>query len=95
MKFKMSLFARLKSILPKKIVAVEFCEKCGKTQEIPWHCDSDELWREVTGEDNCVLCPLCFWELAWEMNIFIEFHATDDFRRNKKGDEWQSVYHSR
>lgn len=42
------------------------CDRCGG-RNITWYADS-ALWNRVAGEWS-ILCPICFAELAAEMNI--------------------------
>jgi hypothetical protein len=80
----MTILAWIKSILPNWIIRVEFCQRCGIRQPLAWQCDSDEIWKEINGTTNGVLCPKCFDAIAKKKGIFIMWHAEGWFREDKK-----------
>ncbi len=45
-----------------------------------WWCESNELWREVTGHEEGVYCPRCFDVMAKEKGIHLLWFATENWR---------------
>ena len=41
----------------------DFCQRCGGKNIKPWFAPS-EVWNDVVGEREGILCPQCFVELA-------------------------------
>ena len=71
--------AALKTLLCKFTTLIEFCHRCGVRQPVVWWCESDEVWKQVTGCDgNGIYCPTCFDKMAAEKGISIRFIATAD-----------------
>jgi hypothetical protein len=71
-KYKTSLLAKIKSILPQFIInyfeIIEFCQRCGIQQPIAWHCKSDELWKKINGTKNGVQEKGIF--IMWYPEVF-------------------------
>lgn len=50
------------------------CDDCGQSFAITWWA-SAELWREVNGPDERVLCPSCFVTKAATLGKTVTFTA--------------------
>ena len=48
-----------------------WCQRCER-RNIPWSADND-LWNEVVGSPNGILCPLCFADAARAKGIEFGF----------------------
>lgn len=80
----MSLLARIKTLVCRFTCLIEFCHRCGVRQPLVWWCESDPLWREVTGCDvGGIYCPRCFDALARRKGIAVRWLATEDYRFTK------------
>jgi len=91
--YKPNLKARIKSLYPQFIINLfnvgEYCEKCGVTQSLAWQCEDDELWKEINGTKNGVLCPECFSEIARKKNKLIFWSPYIYATRNNSLEEWE------
>lgn len=77
----MGFLAKLKSLLCRYMVMIEFCRRCGARQPLVWWCQSDALWREVTGQrSNGIYCPKCFDRLALRKGITLRWLAVEEGR---------------
>jgi hypothetical protein len=58
----------------------EICAYCGGGVDAVWWCPDNELWKQLTGEQEGggVSCMRCFERRAREANIFLEWTATAD-----------------
>ena len=84
MTMPMCLSARIKSLLCKAFLLIEFCHRCGIRQPLIWWCEDNKLWEEVTGSKNGIYCPKCFDCLATKKGIAIRWIAKEDYRFNTK-----------
>ncbi len=63
------------------IVLIESCNICGREQPLVWWCDSDELWKEVTGyTENGIMCLECFDRQAEKRGISLRWKPFLDHR---------------
>ena len=75
----MNWLAQIKTWLCKITTLIEFCHRCGVRQPVVWWCESDDVWREVTGCDgNGIFCPTCFDKMAAAKGLFIRFIARNE-----------------
>ena len=73
------VYIRFKLFLCRFILLCEFCGKCGKHQPLVWTAD-DDLWNELNGGPNGVLCPECFDKEADRRGIFLRWKPHVEFR---------------
>lgn len=69
----------------------EFCEACGVVYSAIWLTE-DAIWREVTGEDEGMLCPRCFDGMADEAGILLYWECGQDQYRTMQDDPAPLVY---
>lgn len=79
----MGILAKIKTQLSKHFLIIEFCHTCGVKQPLVWWCKSNELWKEITGNDNGIYCPKCFDVLANKKGIAIRWIANEEYRFSK------------
>lgn len=75
----MIFLARLKLLLSKHILLLQFCKSCGRVVQLIWHCD-DELWQKVTGEKHGggVRCTRCFDREAGKLGLLLRWTARSE-----------------
>lgn len=71
----MRLLARIKRMLAKVVMVIEFCHECGIQQPIVWTAD-DVLWAEIMGGPAGVLCPSCFSRKCEQRGMFLRWRPT-------------------
>jgi len=52
----------------------EICQNCNRRYQVCWHA-SDKLWKQVTGQNEGILCPDCFDRIAGAKGISIAFEV--------------------
>jgi len=68
---------RWKQWLAHHRLIAEYCHRCGRRQPIAWTAP-DQLWNDVTGQPNTVLCPDCFDRLAWSKGRHVYWWACEE-----------------
>jgi hypothetical protein len=71
----MILLARVKRVLSRFMVLIEFCHRCGRRQPLVWRTD-DDLWAAVMGGPGGVLCPECFNKAMWKRGFLLYWRAS-------------------
>lgn len=51
----------------------DICQQCGG-KNVVWSADND-LWNELMGGPNGIVCPQCFEKVAEEKGVSIIFNA--------------------
>ena len=49
--------ARIKTVLARHFLLIEFCHRCGRKQPLVWHAPN-EIWERFCGAYS-ILCPEC------------------------------------
>lgn len=53
----------------------EVCGHCGRPVGLVWWCPDDALWLKVNGDENGIMCVLCFDRKAMAAGTFIRFEV--------------------
>jgi len=88
---KARILIKLKTLLAKYFLIIEFCDYCGIEQPLVWWCESYGLWEEVTGNKSIsekehaagICCPTCFDKLANSKGIALRWYPVVDYRFTK------------